>query len=260
MLRPKHKFTILAPVRVLSLVSALMDSHDTNLGTLVALLVEDDTRIAALIGAALARSGIVVTTSHTSAAARAELRQLQFDVVILDVLLPDGSGIGLCKEIRSASDVPVLILSALGEEDDRVRGLEAGADDYIVKPFLARELLARIHSAVRRCRGLHGPRYERVVAGSLELDPTKQQATLDGRLLDLTSREFALLQALASRPGQILTRDELLNLTQGSADLAFGRSIDVHISKLRGKLGDDSRQPQLLKTVRGRGYLWAGGL
>jgi DNA-binding response OmpR family regulator len=137
-------------------------------------------------------------------------------------------------------------------------GLELGADDYLPKPFSPRELLARIRAVVRRARGRAGPSLAPVRVGGLTLDPGARRATLHGREIPLTGYEFSLLEALARRPGRILSRDQLMELARGSAEEAFDRSIDVHVSRLRQKLGDDPKRPQLIKTIRGSGYLLAG--
>jgi DNA-binding response OmpR family regulator len=139
-----------------------------------------------------------------------------------------------------------------------VIGLEVGADDYVTKPFSARELLARIRATVRRVRGQVGPTQQLIQVGKLTLDPARMSVVLDGRSIDVTAYEFAILRALALRPGRVLSREQLLDVAKGSAELSFDRSIDVHVSRLRAKLGDDSRNPQILKTVRGVGYLLAG--
>ncbi|HZO12823.1 MAG TPA: response regulator transcription factor, partial [Polyangiaceae bacterium] len=144
-----------------------------------------------------------------------------------------------------------------GEEADRVLGLEIGADDYIAKPFSPRELLARVRALVRRARGRVGPSTRPVRVGDLELDPGARTAALSGVVLDLTAYEFSLLYALVERAGRVLSREQLMELARGSAEEAFDRSIDVHISRLRQKLGDDSRRPQRIKTVRGVGYQYA---
>jgi DNA-binding response OmpR family regulator len=169
-------------------------------------------------------------------------------------MLPGLDGLGVCRELRGRSDVPIIVLTARGEEADRVMGLELGADDYLAKPFSPRELLARIRAQVRRARGQAGPAARPVRVGGLHLDPGGLRATLDGRELPLTAYEFTLLRVLAERAGQVLSRERLLELAQGSAEEAFDRSIDVHISRLRAKLGDDPRRPRWLKTVRGAGY------
>jgi len=151
------------------------------------------------------------------------------------------------------------MVTARTEEADRVLGLEVGADDYVTKPFSPRELLARIRATVRRVRGQAGPTQQTVQVGGLVLDPQKMTVTLDGNPIDVTAYEFSILRALAQRPGRVLSREQLLDLAKGSAELSFDRSIDVHVSRLRAKLGDDSRNPKILKTVRGAGYLLAGG-
>jgi DNA-binding response OmpR family regulator len=154
--------------------------------------------------------------------------------------------------------VPVIVLTARGEEADRVMGLELGADDYLGKPFSPRELLARIRAVTRRAKGRAGPARGAVRVGGLTVDPAAMRATLDGRELALTAYEFALLEALARRAGRVLSREQLMELARGSAEEAFDRSIDVHVSRLRQKLGDDPKRPRLIKTVRGSGYVLAG--
>jgi two-component system OmpR family response regulator len=221
---------------------------------IVALLVEDDAKLAALTAEYLRGHGVHVVVSGNGASALEEARRTRFDVVLLDLMLPGRSGLEVCRELRARSDVPVLILTARGEEADRVLGLELGADDYLTKPFSPRELLARIQAQVRRARGQAGPLSRKVEVGELVLDPAALRATLHGRELTLTVYEFQLLRALAERAGQVLSRERLLELARGSAEEAFDRSIDVHISRLRQKLGDDPKQPRLLKTVRGAGY------
>jgi len=220
----------------------------------VALLVEDDARLASLTAEYLRRHEVQVVVAGDGAAALAEARRGRFDVVLLDLMLPGGSGLDVCRELRARSDVPILILTARGEEADRVLGLELGADDYLTKPFSPRELLARIQAQVRRARGQAGPPTRPIVLGDLELDPASVRATLAGRELPLTTYEFQLLRVLAERAGHVLSRERLLELVRGSAEEAFDRSIDVHISRLRTKLGDDPKRPRWLKTVRGLGY------
>lgn len=220
----------------------------------LALLVEDDARLAALTAEYLRGHGVQVVVAGDGPAALAEARRTRFDAVLLDLMLPGRSGLEVCRELRSRSDVPILILTARGEEADRVLGLELGADDYLTKPFSPRELLARIEAQVRRARGQAGPATRAVVVGDLELDPGSLRATLAGRELPLTVYEFQLLRVLADRAGQVLSRERLLELVRGSAEEAFDRSVDVHVSRLRAKLGDDPKRPRWLKTVRGAGY------
>jgi DNA-binding response OmpR family regulator len=219
-----------------------------------ALLVEDDQKLAALTAEYLRGHDVEVVVCGDGARGLEEARRSRFDVVLLDLMLPGRSGLEVCRELRARTDVPILVLTARGEEADRVLGLELGADDYLTKPFSPRELLARIQAQVRRARGQAGPPARPIVLGVLALDPQALRATLRGRELPLTAYEFHLLRALAERAGQVVSRERLLELVKGSAEEAFDRSIDVHISRLRAKLGDDSRHPRLLKTVRGAGY------
>jgi DNA-binding response OmpR family regulator len=221
---------------------------------ILALLVEDDAKLAALTAEYLEGHGVRVVACGNGASALEEALRTRFDVVLLDLMLPGRSGLEVCRELRRRSDVPILVLTARGEEADRILGLELGADDYLTKPFSPRELLARIQAHVRRARGQAGPSARAISVGELHLDPAALRATLAGRELPLTAYEFQLLRALAERAGQVLSRERLLELVRGSAEEAFDRSIDVHVSRLRAKLGDDPRQPRLLKTVRGAGY------
>jgi two-component system OmpR family response regulator len=224
---------------------------------LTALLVEDDARLAALTREYLEGHGVVVTIASDGRTGLTEAIAHRFDVVLLDLMLPEKSGLDVCRELRGRSDVPIIVLTARGEEADRVLGLELGADDYLAKPYSPRELLARIRAVVRRARGRAGPSLEVVKVGGLVVDPGARRATYDGRDLALTGYEFALLEALAKRAGRVLSREQLMEMARGNAEESFDRSIDVHVSRLRHKLGDDPKRPRLLKTVRGAGYLLA---
>lgn len=223
------------------------------------LFVEDDERLAALTARYLESHGLAVSWVADGQQGLTEALKGQHDVIILDLMLPRRSGLEICREIRARLSVPIIILTALGEEADRVLGLETGADDYLAKPFSSRELLARLRALVRRGRGALGPPREVIRVGDLELTPRDYAATRAGVPLGLTTSEFLLLRVLAERAGRVLTREQLLDLTKGSADEAFDRSIDAHISRLRHKLGDDPRQPRLLKTIRGAGYMLVSG-
>jgi two-component system response regulator RstA len=221
------------------------------------LLVEDDARLAALTTEYLARHNVVVVHATRGDEGLTAARRQRFDCVLLDVMLPGIDGNTVCQRLREHSDVPIIMITARGEEADRVMGLEIGADDYLPKPFSPRELLARIRALVRRARGQVGPSTKALTVGDLTLDAGARTAELDGVALDLTSYEFSLLYALVERAGRVLTREQLMELARGSAEEAFDRSIDVHISRLRSKLGDDSRRPKRIKTVRGVGYQYA---
>ena len=224
------------------------------------LLIEDDARLADLTRGYLERHGLVVSVARDGLEGLDQAQRHRFDAILLDLMLPGMSGLEVCRRVRERSDVPIVMLTARGEEADRVLGLELGADDYMPKPFSARELLARLHALLRRVRGQTGPRREVVTVGDLVLDPGSHRATKAGAELPLTSYEFALLYALAERAGRVQSREALMELAGRGGDESFDRSIDVHVSRLRRKLGDDPHQPRLIRTVRGLGYqLMSGG-
>ncbi|MBX3262519.1 MAG: response regulator transcription factor [Labilithrix sp.] len=220
-------------------------------------LVEDDDRLAKLTARYLESHGVTVTIVSDGRAAVSQIVKVRPDVVLLDLMLPGLSGLDVCREVRARSDVPILMVTARGEEADRVVGLEGGADDYIAKPFSSRELLARVRAHARRARGGSGPAKRSLQVGRLVIDVDAMHASLDGVTLALTTYEFMLLRALAERAGRVLTREQLVDIVRGSAEEAFDRSVDVHVSHLRAKLGDDPRSPRIIKTVRGVGYMLA---
>jgi DNA-binding response OmpR family regulator len=217
--------------------------------------VEDDDRLGRLTAQYLATHAVDVRLVARGDLAVAEVLRVRPDVVLLDLMLPGSDGIDVCRSLRTRIDVPIIMVTARTEEADRVLGLEGGADDYVTKPFSSRELLARIRAQARRARGRAGPPPQSVEVGDIVVDAARMTATLAGEPLVLTTFEFALLRVLAERAGRVLSREQLLELLHGSADGAFDRSIDVHVSRLRQKLGDDSRSPRRLKTVRGVGYV-----
>ena len=234
-------------------------SDAAAVSTIKILLVEDDARLATLTARYLESHGALVTVASDGVEGQAEALRRQYDCIVLDLMLPGRDGLEVCRELRGRIDVPIIMVTARGEEADRVMGLEVGADDYVTKPFSPRELLARIRANVRRVRGEVGPAQATIQVGGLVLDPQRMTVVLDGKAIEVTAYEFSILRALAQRPGRVLSREQLLDLAKGSAELSFDRSIDVHVSRLRAKLGDDSRSPKILKTVRGAGYLLAGG-
>jgi DNA-binding response OmpR family regulator len=217
--------------------------------------VDDDEKLARLTARYFESHGVRVTLAFDAREGIATVLRERPDVILLDVMLPGGDGFEVCRQLRGRIDTPIIMITARDEEADRVMGLEGGADDYVAKPFSSRELLARVRAQARRARGRSGPPSGWIVAGPLAIDPGARRATLDGAELALTTYEFELLRVLAERAGRVLTREQLVDLVRGSADEAFDRSIDVHVSHLRRKLGDDPRSPRLLKTVRGIGYL-----
>jgi len=231
---------------------------DVSTPSIVVLLVEDDHRLATLTKEYLEGHGVAVV--HVADGKRGQDEALggRYDAVLLDLMLPGKDGLEVCREIRARSDVPIIVLTARGEEADRVMGLELGADDYLAKPFSPRELLARIRAIVRRAKGRAGPAKDLVRVGTLVVDPAARSVRRAGREVALTGYEFTLLEALARRAGRVLSREQLMELARGSAEEAFDRSIDVHVSRLRQKLGDDPKRPRLIKTVRGVGYVLAG--
>ena len=209
------------------------------------LIVEDEDAIAEPLAEGLRREGFDVARAATGAEA---LAATTADVVLLDLRLPDRDGFDICRELRSRSDVPIIVVTARGEEADRVVGLELGADDYVVKPFGLRELIARIRAVTRRARGDHSG--STVSSGELEVDLRARRATLAGRELDLTQKEFDLLAALARDPGAVLSRRRLLEEVWDTSWYGSSKTIDVHVAALRRKLGD----PSWIETVRGVGF------
>ena len=223
------------------------------------LLIDDDKRLISMVGEYLQSVGFNVTTAFSLAGARDMLRTAQFDAVVLDLMLPDGDGLDLCREIRadpSTRRLPMLMLTARGESPDRIVGLELGADDYVAKPFEPRELLARIKALLRRAASTSVDG-EVLRYGRLEIDLDARVALLGGRPCDLTSHQFDLLVVLAQRPGRVLSRDQIMDALKGHPLDVFDRSIDVHISRIRAAIEDDAKTPRRILTVRGAGYVFA---
>lgn len=218
--------------------------------------IEDDAKLARLTAKYLESHGVQVTVVPEPIEGMATILRERPDVILLDLMLPSMDGLAVCRQLRERLDTPIIMVTARDEEADRVMGLEGGADDYISKPFSSRELLARIRAQTRRARRQVGPAEGILAVGSLQVDPATRRAIHHGHDMVLTTYEFDLLRTLVERAGRVLTREQLVALVRGSAEEAFDRSIDVHISHLRKKLGDDSRNPRILKTVRGVGYLF----
>jgi DNA-binding response OmpR family regulator len=223
-----------------------------------ALLVDDDHELARLLSEYLSAHGVSLDHAEDGPRGLAALERAgePYDIVLLDVMLPGPDGFEVCRRIRARHDVPIVMLTARGEDTDRVVGLELGADDYVPKPFNPRELLARMRAILRRARV--APRTGVIELGDLSVDVPAHKATLEGHELSLTSFEFRVLAELARRAGETVTREELAGavLPKGTRyDPSVDRSLDVHVSHLRHKLGDDGKEPRRIRTVRGVGYV-----
>jgi len=224
------------------------------------LIVEDDAEIARMVADILAANGFVPRTVASGYDMDKLLERETVDLVVLDILLPGEDGLSICRRLRATSSVPIIVLTALGEPVDRVIGLEIGADDYVVKPFNSRELVARIRALLRRSRavgGLPGERTRALTFAGWRIDPVERQLyNPDGVRVSTTSAEFDLLLAFCRNRGRILSREQLLELTHGGLAGPIERSVDVHISRIRQKIESDPRDPTLIKTVRLGGYIF----
>jgi len=229
-----------------------MSQSSSSQGTV--LIVEDDRNTAALVAAYLEREGFSTMVVHDGGKALQAAGECNPVFVILDVMLPNLDGWEICRALRKASEVPILMLTAREEEIDRVAGLAMGADDYVVKPFSPRELVERVKAILRRSRPV-SPQSPSVLAfDGLELDPEKHRVTRDCRPVLLTSSEYKILHALMSSPGKAFSREELLNQCYRHGEAVIDRVIDVHVGKLRQKIEDDPSKPRFILTVRGHGY------
>jgi two-component system OmpR family response regulator len=219
------------------------------------LIIDDDIRLYELLARYLEANGVSATHAPDGRQGLAALESGVFDAVLLDVMMPGLDGLEVCRRIRDKSRVPVIMLTAKGDETDRVVGLELGADDYVAKPFSPRELLARLRAVLRRTQPEAVA--ETVRIGDISIEVAARAVRVGGTPVELTGIEFDLLLALARRPGRVVPRETLLEQA-GRGDVAVGdRTVDVHVSHLRRKLGDDPRSPRLIKTVRGVGYVLA---
>jgi two-component system phosphate regulon response regulator OmpR len=220
------------------------------------LIVDDDRELAAMLVEYLTPLGFEVVTRATAREGLAALKRGSYEAVMLDVMLPDGDGFDLCRRVRAGSDIPILMLTARGDETDRIVGLELGADDYLPKPFNPRELLARLRAILRR-RLSSRPTAGVQRFGRLEIDRDQRMARVDGKEKALTGYQFDLLCALADGAGRVMSRDALMDRLRGVSPEAFDRSIDVHVSRIRAAIEDDPKRPRRIITVRGAGYLFA---
>ena len=222
------------------------------------LLVEDEESITTPLAEALEREGFSARVARTVAEAVELGGRLRPDLVLLDLMLPDGSGLDVCRQLRASSTVPIIILSARGEETDRIVGLELGADDYVVKPFSAREVVARIRAVLRRAAGPADANGGPIEVGDLRLDPARRLVTLGGEPLELARKEFDLLWLLMREAGTVVPRERLIDEVWDVNWFGSTKTLDVHVSGLRKKLGDDPSEPRYLHTVRGVGFRFSG--
>ena len=223
------------------------------------LIIDDDETLSAMLEEYLLGHGLEVESRARADRGLEAIEGGRFDAVILDVMLPDLDGFEVCRRIRERSAIPVVMLTARGDETDRIVGLEIGADDYLAKPFSPRELLARIRAVLRRTQapGETKPSKDRLRFGRLEILRDSREVLLDGERCTLTSHQFALLCLLAENAGRVLSRDQIMQGLRGHTLEAFDRSIDNHVSRIRAAIEDDPKQPRRLLTVRGAGYVFA---
>jgi two-component system response regulator RegX3 len=230
-----------------------------RLGRRTILLVEDEDSIIEPLAAALAREGFDAHPARTAAEALELAPRLAPDLVLLDVMLPDGSGFDVLRALRRDSRVPVVMLTARGDEADRIVGLELGADDYVVKPFSAREVAARIRAVLRRAdeARIEEPASAALVVGAVRLDPARREVSLDGEPVEVARKEFDLLQLLMREAGSVVTRERLIDEVWDVNWFGSTKTLDVHVAALRKKLRDDPSAPRYLRTVRGVGFRFA---
>jgi len=223
------------------------------------LVVDDDVELCGLVQEYLTAEGFSLKTFHDGEKGLEQALTNQYALVVLDVMLPGINGFEVLRRIRSVSKIPVLLLTARGEDVDRIVGLEIGADDYLPKPFNPRELVARIRAILRRAKPGNAANDvpEVLIVGDVELDPASRSVLRAAQPVDLTSVEFNLLEVLLREAGRVVTRERLVNAVLGRKFMAFDRSIDMHVSKVRRKLGDSEDSSDHIKTIRGVGYMFA---
>jgi DNA-binding response OmpR family regulator len=219
------------------------------------LVIEDEEKIAKILRAYLEKEGFTVTVAPTGQKALSSLKD-RFDLIILDLMLPDMDGEDICETIRKDSETPIIMLTAKSEEDDRVKGLGMGADDYVVKPFSPKELVARVKALLRRLKG--SKESISFNKGNLVIDSFRFEVRKDGSIVIFTPTEFKLLHCLADHPGQIFSRQQLVNVILGYDFEGYDRTIDAHIKNIRHKIEEDPRNPSYIKTVYGIGYRFIG--
>jgi DNA-binding response OmpR family regulator len=218
------------------------------------LLIDDDARLVEMLGGYLRGRGYQVEACGDGESGLQAVRRAEYDAVILDVMLPGIDGLEVCRRMRAASAIPIIMLTARGDDMDRIVGLEIGADDYLPKPFNPRELLARLVAVLRRIRGDAKPT-DVLHFGTLEIDRAAREVRVRGQRRELTGRQFDLLLLLAERAGRVQSRDQLMDALKGEEWDNVDRSIDVHISRIRQAIEDDPKQPRFVQTVRGAGYV-----
>jgi DNA-binding response OmpR family regulator len=221
------------------------------------LLIDDDARLAEMLGGYLRTNGYQVEHCGDGESGLQAQRRAGYDAVILDVMLPGIDGLEVCRRMRAFSQVPIVMLTARGDDMDRIVGIEIGADDYLCKPFNPRELLARLAAVLRRTRAGERQASDRLRVGPLEIDRAAREVRVRGQRRELTGRQFDLLLLLAERAGRVQTRDQLMDALKGEEWDNVDRSIDVHISRIRQAIEEDPRHPRLVQTVRGSGYVLA---
>jgi DNA-binding response OmpR family regulator len=228
--------------------------------TMKVLVVDDDEKILKVLTAYLLKEGYTIETARTGWEAVKKVQQLQPDLVLLDVMLPELDGWGVCKEVRRSSDVPIIMLTARDAEADRIIGLEIGADDYVTKPFSPREVIARIRAIARRMQKprTQGSAAGRLQVGDIVLRRDSHSLFVKDSPVDVTPTEYKLLELFMSHPGQVFSRLQLIEKVQGYAFEGYERTVDSHIKNLRKKLGDSSGDPGYIKTIYGVGYKLAG--
>lgn len=217
-----------------------------------ALLIDDDVKLGRLLKDFLKKSNINLFTVNNPTESFSSIEECKPDIIILDVMMPKMDGFEVCKNIRKIHSIPIIMLSARGDSEDKIKGLDLGADDYIAKPFQPRELLARIHSLLRRV----SDEKKISIKGYFEVDELHREIKMKGELLQLTNKEYELLSLLVFNPGVIYTRDDLLREIKGVEAKLFSRSIDILISRLRNKIEKNNESPEYIKTIWGKGYIF----